>query len=228
MMKAARYIAIVGLVLGIIVIALTFGSHWAGQRKAAGRPLSADAQAARTCIDTLIDIDYAKQAWARNYQKDSNAIPTWGDLAPYLHLDHPGGFTPPTCPSGGAYTIGCVGDLPTCSVPKHSILLARLAVHVGDEGAEGGDDEKYYDPDDKRAKLRPAGSIVGAKVVVLDEAGHRTKLETGLRGTAIADTWPDRAIAVIVSMRGFLTSSNPVTVDALRAGMTVRLQKARN
>ena len=204
-------------------------SLWIRHRKAA----AAAASAASNCINNLFYIDYAKKVWARDYQKDSNAIPTWDDVAPNLSIgwDHDAKFKPPTFPSGGTYTLGRVGELPTCSCPNHSMLLVQLTVHVGDadldEGEGGGADERYYDPAEKKFERRPAGSIVGATVMILDETGHYIKKKTNLGGTAIVNSWPNKPVAVIVSKRGFLSVSNPVSTNAPLAwgAMRIVLQK---
>ena len=67
-----------------------------------------------TCIANLRLIYAAKQAWALEKGKTDTDIPTEQDLLPYLK-----GGVFPVCPSGGAYTIGAVGQLPTCSIPGH-------------------------------------------------------------------------------------------------------------
>jgi hypothetical protein len=73
-----------------------------------------DEVATRTCINNLRQIYAAKQAWALENNKPAEAIPTAQDLLPYFK---DGTF--PVCPSGGTYTIGAVGELPTCSISGH-------------------------------------------------------------------------------------------------------------
>jgi hypothetical protein len=74
-----------------------------------------DAEAERNaCLNNLRQIDAAKQQWALEKNKTTDAIPTEQDLLPYLK---DGIF--PTCPPGGTYTINAVGELPACSVPGH-------------------------------------------------------------------------------------------------------------
>jgi hypothetical protein len=68
------------------------------------------------CINNLRQIDAAKQQWALENQKKSTDIPTENDLKPYIMLRN-GQF--PRCPQGGTYSIGPVGQPPTCSVPGH-------------------------------------------------------------------------------------------------------------
>ncbi|MGH7975075.1 MAG: hypothetical protein ACREDS_09305 [Limisphaerales bacterium] len=75
---------------------------------------SAEDQQRNACINNLRQIDAAKQQWALEKNKTADAIPTALDLLPFFRN---GIF--PVCPSGGTYTIGAVGDPPTCSVPGH-------------------------------------------------------------------------------------------------------------
>lgn len=75
---------------------------------------SAEDQQRNACINNLRQIDAAKQQWALENNKTAAAIPTARDLLPYFK---DGVF--PACPSGGIYTIGAVGEAPTCSVPGH-------------------------------------------------------------------------------------------------------------
>ena len=67
------------------------------------------------CINNLRQIDGAKQQWALENMKSAEAVPTAEQIAPYIK----NGF--PTCPAGGKYTIGKVGDAPTCSIPGHTL-----------------------------------------------------------------------------------------------------------
>jgi hypothetical protein len=69
-----------------------------------------------SCIENLREIDSAKQQWALEQRKQITDTPTWKDLVPYI--GH-GGFVMPICPDGGNYTIGTVGEKPTCTNPKH-------------------------------------------------------------------------------------------------------------
>ena len=67
-----------------------------------------------TCINNLRQLDAAKQQWALENGKTTTDTPTKDDLLPYLKQW-------PTCPAGGTYTIGSVGENPTCSIPKHRL-----------------------------------------------------------------------------------------------------------
>ncbi len=72
------------------------------------------AQQRNQCIANLRLIYAAKQAWALEKNKTDTDTPTEQDLLPYIK-----GGAFPVCPSGGIYTIGAVGQLPTCSIPGH-------------------------------------------------------------------------------------------------------------
>ena len=67
-----------------------------------------------TCINNLRQIDGAKQQWALEKNKATDAVPTERDLLPYLK---DGIF--PVCPEGGSYSINSVDALPTCTVAGH-------------------------------------------------------------------------------------------------------------
>jgi hypothetical protein len=72
------------------------------------------------CQQNLRQIEIAKELWADNEGKSTNDAPTWDDLRPYSpafmknHADWTNGR--PTCPRGGTYTIGRVGEPPKCSI----------------------------------------------------------------------------------------------------------------
>ena len=67
-----------------------------------------------SCIRNLRMIEAAKQQWAWEHHKETNAIPTKADAAQYLK-----GNLLPRCPKGGNYTIGHVGENPNCTIPDH-------------------------------------------------------------------------------------------------------------
>jgi hypothetical protein len=69
------------------------------------------------CINNLRQIDAAKQEWALEREKQQDAVPTWNELSPFLKTN----YQALVCPKGGTYTIGAVKDLPTCSVPGHTL-----------------------------------------------------------------------------------------------------------
>ncbi len=83
------------------------------QAMAASQQMQA-ANERNACINNLRQIDAAKQQWALENNKTTDAVPTAQDLLPYFR-----DVTFPVCPSGGTYTIGAVGELPACSISGH-------------------------------------------------------------------------------------------------------------
>ena len=65
------------------------------------------------CINNLRQIDAAKSEWALENNKTNGVVPTEADLAQYIRNGMP------KCPAGGTYTIGPIGEKPTCSLPGH-------------------------------------------------------------------------------------------------------------
>ncbi len=73
------------------------------------------------CTNNIRQLQSLKDAWAIEHHKTTNDIPTWEDIRPYLpQSERERG---PTCPRGGTYALGRVGDLPTCSIggPDHTL-----------------------------------------------------------------------------------------------------------
>jgi len=68
------------------------------------------------CMNHLIQIDGAKHQWALEHKKTDTDVPTWKDIKPYIVGD-----IELKCPAGGTYTIGKVGEYPTCSITNHSL-----------------------------------------------------------------------------------------------------------
>ena len=194
------------------------------------------------CIHNLKCIDGAKHQWAlQDTEKDSNATPTWTDLAPFLDGGPPfcavepsgrqWGFRLPKYPASASYTIGRMVDSPRCTYSGRTIALYGLKVHVGDASIDSEDGEVFetYDlpgsnPAKPKQDLRIVGSIVGAAVDVLDETGHWTKVETGQDGTASLDTFSNKPVAIVVSKEGFITSSNFVR-DPYRYDYNILLKR---
>jgi len=70
------------------------------------------------CINNLRQLDAAENQWALEKGKKAGDVCTEEDLKPYIRLVN---GKLPKCPQGGAYTINPVGELPTCSVPGHTL-----------------------------------------------------------------------------------------------------------
>jgi outer membrane lipoprotein-sorting protein len=84
--------------------------------RAANASVAAENSQRNVCINNLRQIDAAKSEFALEKGKANGTVVTEDDITPYLK----GGILP-TCPSGGKYTIGKVGETPTCSIPGHAL-----------------------------------------------------------------------------------------------------------
>lgn len=73
------------------------------------------------CLQNLQIIKIAKYEWASEYNKTSTSVPTWDDLRPYMPAEFSNSI--PRCQDGGTYTIGQIGEEPTCSIggPGHRL-----------------------------------------------------------------------------------------------------------
>lgn len=71
------------------------------------------------CINNLSQLVAAKNEWALEKSKKVGDEATEADLKPYLKLDADGNL--PKCPGGGKYTLGKVGENPTCSIAGHAL-----------------------------------------------------------------------------------------------------------
>lgn len=69
------------------------------------------------CISNLRRIDGAKGQWALENHKQNSDTPTMEDIRVYIGRGPNGEI--PVCPDGGVYTLGKVGERPTCSIPGH-------------------------------------------------------------------------------------------------------------
>src|SRR5882672_2728192 len=102
MSAKAKYFVIVGgcLVVAFVVLlpSLVRPAHTTRQRP--------------SCINNLRMIEMSKAQWRIEQNKTINDTPTWDDLRDYLRP------VPFKCPNGGEYTIGRIGELPMCSIPK--------------------------------------------------------------------------------------------------------------
>lgn len=70
---------------------------------------------AKACVSNLKQIDAAKEQWAMDNNKSNGDACAMGDLVPnYIK-------STPSCPSGGAYTVGDIGTNPTCNITGHQL-----------------------------------------------------------------------------------------------------------
>jgi hypothetical protein len=77
-------------------------------------PADKETSERNACINNLRQIDGAKNEFALEKGKKNGDVVTEADITPYMV-----GGKMPVCPSGGTYTIGKVGDKPTCSTAGH-------------------------------------------------------------------------------------------------------------
>jgi uncharacterized protein (DUF3084 family) len=85
-----------------------------------GLALTPEQTSLATCVNNLRQIDGAKQQWALEHQKGANDAVIALYITPYIK-----GNALPVCPSGGAYTLNSVGQLPTCTIPGHALPVNR-------------------------------------------------------------------------------------------------------
>jgi hypothetical protein len=88
--------------------------------------------AAASCGHNLRVIDAVKEEIALEEKKRDGENIDPAKLAAYTK----GGM--PKCPSGGSYTLGSLGTLPTCSTPGHSIVMgdsteSDVELRLGDD-----------------------------------------------------------------------------------------------
>jgi hypothetical protein len=82
---------------------------------------------AGACIVHLRQIDAAINQFAQEHHKTNGSpIDYPNDLTPYIKLNRRGKIPP--CPNGGVYTIGRVGDPPTCSIMVHNLGFGELTI----------------------------------------------------------------------------------------------------
>src|SRR5512143_3178869 len=67
------------------------------------------------CIANLKQIDGAKATWALESKAQNTDTPTTTQLYGATNYIR----TEPSCPGGGAYTMGTVADKPTCNIAGH-------------------------------------------------------------------------------------------------------------
>jgi hypothetical protein len=76
------------------------------------------------CSQNLRQIDAAKQMWGLEH--GTNAIPSWDDI--HTNITRTASDPLPKCPGGGVYSIGPIGEIPTCSIAEHTAAY-RASAH---------------------------------------------------------------------------------------------------
>ena len=94
-------LGVLALLAAIIVPNFVPGSHRTSAKNA--------------CINNLRQVEGAKEQWALETHHNVGDAVTFNNVVPYIKNGMP------KCPQGGTYTIGRIGENPTCSVPGHSL-----------------------------------------------------------------------------------------------------------
>jgi competence protein ComGC len=116
-MLAGQGMALAGLITGCVSIGLSVLLMLAIPNFVKAR----ETAQMNACINNLRMIDAAKQEWALENNKQSTDTPTQADLTRLKNSQYFKNGQFPTCPAGGTYTIGPVGEAPTGSIPKHQL-----------------------------------------------------------------------------------------------------------
>ena len=114
--------------VGIVAICFLMGCQAVKQRELTSKPLTASAMLvtngvpegyrvsfANACILNLRLIDRTKERWALEHNATNGEIVTMVQLTNYIPVTLMPNFSP-KCHAGGTYTIGKIGEAPTCSL----------------------------------------------------------------------------------------------------------------
>jgi hypothetical protein len=88
-------------------------------------PIHTRSSIRNSCVANLKDIQRAKAAWAAAWDLEHKTVDK--GVPDVWDLTYKGRFIThmPVCPWGGKYTIGQVGDPPTCSIPEHTLRQSQ-------------------------------------------------------------------------------------------------------
>lgn len=90
------------LAIAVVLLAAVILPSWDPGRRVARQ---------NQCLNNMRIIERAKANWTEARNRQPNEIPTMTDLfAAELEFKFA-----PVCPSGGTYSVGCVGEKPRCS-----------------------------------------------------------------------------------------------------------------
>lgn len=102
--------ALLYIVTMVAVVSAAAFAHLHGQIRTRSCPAAAD-----ICINNLRQFEGATVQWALENRKDTNEMPQWSEIGPYMSKGIP------SCPLGGKYALGTESSPPTCSIPGHII-----------------------------------------------------------------------------------------------------------
>jgi hypothetical protein len=100
----SKMIVIILAVIAVVVLAVAVPNFIRARATRSANP----------CINNMRIIESAKNQWMLERGKTTNDVPTWNDLRPYFPDRWSNSI--PVCPDGGTYTLGRVGEPPTCSL----------------------------------------------------------------------------------------------------------------
>ena len=101
------------------LLAVTFLVLMAGcSKETPSISLSDKSVQADSCAHQLVMLADAKKNWAEKENKTTNDTPVMADLTPFMRY-------PSSCPGGGTYTLGVVGQPPSCSIPEHQAAFLK-------------------------------------------------------------------------------------------------------
>jgi len=102
---------------GVLIRRKWLSTHEHKDGQGEGDVRKAEPSVESPCIHNLRVIDSAKGQWAMAGKKPFDVVPQPDEISPYIR----DGFLNVKCPGGGEYTIGPIGQPPTCSVRGHEI-----------------------------------------------------------------------------------------------------------
>ena len=104
--RAKRGFTLIEIMIAILIMGILLGMAVPNFLKAR------ETTRTKSCIENLKKIQWAKDQWAIENQKNNTDTPTNSDLSgSFKYL-----VDLPSCPSGGVYTLGNVGTTPVCSL----------------------------------------------------------------------------------------------------------------
>jgi len=159
--------------------------------------------ARNSCISTLKQLEGAVAFWAMDHNKTTNDAPTDADLfgsAAYIQKR-------PTCPQGGTYTIGRVGERPRCSIPMHSLdfgwVIVRDETGLPIEGA----------------LVTVLGKVIGAEPTRTDSNGVA---RVNPFPSSTVDDWAVHATGIAASQAGYQSATSALPAAPWPVWLTLR------
>jgi hypothetical protein len=116
------------LIAGVFILGTFFLTVISGCSKNSSQEAFVDkGRQASICANQLKMLANAKKLWAQKNNKTAEDTPAPEDLARYIACDT-------KCPFGGTYTLGKVGEQPTCSIPEHQAAFLKKMEEQSGQG----------------------------------------------------------------------------------------------